>query len=177
MQKISQALVKFQSQLKPVTKDSENPFFKSAYADLSSILQAVVPVLSANGLAVVQPMKVQDGVTILSTNIIHESGESISSEMILPSHADPQKYGSLISYYKRYQLQALLGIATKDEDDDANYVSSPVNNSTQKAPMGASNNILASDAQKNAMRKMGIQFPDNVSKSEASRLIEQKNKK
>ena len=160
-----------------MTKDSENPFFKSSYADLSSILQAVVPVLSANGLAIVQPMKVQDGVTILSTTLFHESGESLSSEMILPSHADPQKYGSLLSYYKRYQLQALLGVSTKDEDDDANYVSAPVNNSAQRASMGASNNSLASDAQKNALRKMGIQFADNVSKSEASRLIEQANKK
>lgn len=157
-----------------MTKDSENPFFKSSYADLSSILQAIVPLLSANGLAVVQPMKVIDGVTILSTTIIHESGESISSEMILPSHADPQKYGSLLSYYKRYQLQALCGVSTKDEDDDANHVSQPYKPQQNSAPASSA---LASDAQKNAMRKMGIQFPDNVSKSEASRLIEQANKK
>jgi hypothetical protein len=177
MQKISQALVKFQSQLKPVNKDSENPFFKSSYADLSSILQSVMPLLSANGLALSQPMKVQDGITILCTKLIHDSGETIESEMILPSHADPQKFGALISYYKRYQLSALLSVSTKDEDCDGNSVSMPVNNYTQKAPVAASNNTLASDAQKNAMRKMGIQFLENVSKSEASRLIEQANKK
>jgi len=176
MKAISQALVKFQAQLKPVSKDSENPFFKSSYADLSSILQAIMPVLSANGLALSQPMKVQDGGTILITRLIHESGESLESEMILPSHADPQKFGSLISYYKRYQLSALLSISTKDEDNDGN-MTAPVNNYTQKAPVAASNNTLASDAQKNAMRKMGIQFSDNVSKSEASKLIEQANKK
>jgi hypothetical protein len=177
MKAISQALVKFQAQLKPVSKDSENPFFKSSYADLSSILQAIMPVLSANGLALSQPMKVQDGGTILITRLIHESGESLESEMILPSHADPQKFGSLISYYKRYQLSALLSISTKDEDNDGNSVSMPVNNYTHKAPVAASNNTPASDAQKNAMRKMGIQFSDNVSKSEASKLIEQANKK
>lgn len=172
MKNLSQALVKFQSQLKPVNKDSENPFFKSHYADLSSILQSVMPLLSANGLALVQPMKVQDDHTILITKLIHESGETIESEMILPPHADPQKYGSLISYYKRYQLQALLGVSTKDEDDDANYVSSHVNNNTQSKPMGAANNILASDAQKSLLKRLGIQFQDNITKNEASKLIE-----
>lgn len=167
MKNLSQALVKFQSQLKPVNKDSENPFFKSHYADLSSILQSVMPLLSANGLALVQPMKVQDGHTILITKLIHESGETIESEMILPPHADPQKYGSLISYYKRYQLQALLGVSTKDEDDDANYVSSPA----IKAP-APSNNALASDAQKSLLKRLGIQFQENITKNEASKLIE-----
>jgi hypothetical protein len=177
MKLISQALVKFQSQLKPVNKDSENPFFKSSYADLSSILQAVMPLLSAHGLALSQPMKVQDGTTILVTKLIHESGEEMTSEMILPQHADPQKFGALISYYKRYQLSALLSVSTCDEDCDANRVSMPVNNYTQKAPMAASNNTLASDAQKNALKRMGIAFEANVSKSEASKLIEQANKR
>ena len=189
MQKISQALVKFQSQLKPVNKDSENPFFKSHYADLSSILQSVMPLLSANGLALIQPMKVQDGFTILITRLIHDSGEIIESEMILPPHNDPQKYGSLLSYYKRYQLQALLGVSTKDEDDDANTVSKPeislpkridtpkptfqVEGIGQQRTLSGS----ASDAQKNALRKMGIKFSDNITKQEASSLIEQANKK
>lgn len=183
MKAISQALVKFQSQLKPVNKDSENPFFKSSYADLSSILQAVMPLLSANGLALSQPMRVQDGTTILITRLIHESGESIESEMILPHHADPQKFGALISYYKRYQLSALLSISTCDEDCDANTLvpEKAVNrqNQAQKpanAPIAAPS-ALASDAQKNALKRMGIAFQDNISKSEASKLIETANKR
>ncbi len=175
MKAISQALVKFQSQLKPVNKDSENPFFKSAYADLSSILQSVMPLLSANGLALIQPMKVSDGHTILITKLIHESGETIESEMILPNHADPQKYGSLITYYKRYQLQAMLGISTKDEDDDGNSVSS-VNTSTQIKPMGAAT-TPASDAQKSLLKRLGVNFSNDISKNEASKLIEQNNKR
>lgn len=191
MKLISQALVKFQSQLKPVNKDSENPFFKSSYADLSSILQAVMPLLSANALALSQPMKVQDGTTILITRLIHESGESIESEMILPQHADPQKFGALISYYKRYQLSALLSVSTCDEDCDANTLVpekagnrsfqaqnsiSNVNTNTQTKPTGAAI-TPASDAQKNALKRMGIAFQDNISKSEASKLIEQANKR
>lgn len=164
MKSIASALVKFQSQLKPVEKTAENPFFKSNYADLSSILAAVMPILSTNGLAIMQPMKVQDGFTILKTVLVHESGESLESEMILPPHADPQKYGALITYYKRYQLQAMLGINT-EEDDDGNSVSIHANN-IQKFS-------LASDAQKYALKKMNIQFTDNITKDEASKLIAQ----
>jgi hypothetical protein len=179
MNLISKALVKFQSQLRPVSKDSENPFFKSSYADLSSILQAVVPLLTANDLAVIQPMKVENGITILITKIIHSSGEFVQSEMILPVVQDPQKFGSLITYYKRYQLQALLGVSTKDEDDDGNYASDkqynqPKVNSNQ--PISSSNTVPASDAQKGAMRKMGISFKETISKADASKMIEAYNK-
>jgi hypothetical protein len=176
MNHISQALVKFQGQLKPVAKDSENPFFKSSYANLSSILQAVLPILSANGLAVIQPMKVQDGVTILVTRLIHESGEFIESEMILPSHPDPQKLGSLITYYKRYQLQALLGVNT-EEDDDGNSVSkqyqSPVNAQKPISGQQQVTSYPASDAQKFALKKLNIAFNENITKTEASNLIAQ----
>ncbi len=182
MKAISQALVKFQSQLKPVNKDSENPFFKSSYADLSSILQAVMPLLSANGLALSQPMKVQEGATILITKLIHESGEEMSSEMILPHHADPQKFGALISYYKRYQLSALLSISTCDEDCDANTLvpEKALNKSVNtpiSANIGQNSAVLASEAQKNALKRMGIAFQDKVTKAEASKLIEQANKR
>jgi hypothetical protein len=89
--------------------------------------------------------------------------------MILPPHADPQKYGALITYYKRYQIQALLGINT-EEDDDGNSVSNVINN-TQSKPMGANNNT-ASDAQKSLLKRLGIQFNDTITKNEASKLIE-----
>lgn len=172
MKTIACALVKAQSQFKPVTKDSENPFFKSNYADLSSILQAVMPVLSANGLALSQPMKVVGESTILCTNLIHESGEMLSSEMILPSIVDPQKYGSLITYYKRYQLQALLGISTQNEDDDANHASQVYN----KPITQINNGTPASPAQIGALKKLGIQHEPSITKQEASKLLENFNK-
>lgn len=195
MKSIASALVKFQSQLKPVEKGSENPFFKSTYANLSDILQAVMPLLSSCGLSITQPMRVTDNGTILITRLLHESGELIESEMILPHNADPQKFGSLISYYKRYQLTALLGIATIDEDDDANrasgkdvgYKSLPVKSPTPKPtfivepkadlkPVQIKNPMdKASDAQKGALTKMGIYFSNDITKSEASALIEKAN--
>ncbi len=193
MKQISQAIVKFQASLKPVEKGSENPFYKSNYADLSSILQSVTPVLNQNGLAIIQPMRVVDNGTILITRIVHESGEYIESEMYLPSHSEPQKFGSLISYYKRYQLQALLGISTVDEDDDGNKASGKTNfkndyvapkkietpkPSFQVESVKSQSTVSfpASDAQKNALTKMGIFYSQDITKSEASKLIESANK-
>jgi len=140
MKEISKALVKFQSELKPAGKDAVNPFFKSNYLTLSGIIDHVMPILSSNGLAIIQPMKIQDGATVLVTRLIHVSGETIESEMVLPPHNDPQKYGSFITYYKRYQLQALLGISTSEEDDDGNSASTQssqpqLNKPTQTKPV------------------------------------------
>ena len=191
MKNLSQALVKFHANLKPIKKDAQNPFFKSDYLTLSGILDAVRQPLAANGLAVVQTMRVSDVSTLLVTKLLHESGEELLSEMVMPVLQDPQKMGSLITYYKRYQLQALLGISTADEDDDGNSVSMPqvhnvkapakeavkpafqVEGIGQQRPLSG----MASDAQKNALKKMGIKFEDSITKQEASKLIEEANKR
>jgi hypothetical protein len=191
MKNISEAFVNFQSDLKPIGFDSENPFFKSNYLSLSGILENVLPILTKHKLSISQPMRVDNGIVIISTVLRHSSGEALQSDMILPPISDVQKFGSLITYYKRYQLQAMLGISTRDEDDDANTLVpekagnrsfqaqnsiSNVNTNTQTKPTGAAI-TPASDAQKNALKRMGIAFQDNISKSEASKLIEQANKR
>lgn len=192
MKSLSASLVKFHASLKPIRKDAQNPFFKSDYLTLSGILDAVRQPLAANGLALVQSMRVQESTTILVTKLLHESGEEISSEMIMPVLQDPQKLGSLITYYKRYQLQALLGISTADEDDDGNSVSVPQAQPVKQAPpkeaikpsfqvegIGQQRPLqgAASDAQKGLLKKLGIKFEDNISKQEASKLIEEANKR
>jgi hypothetical protein len=173
MKLISEALVKAQKQFRPVVKDAENPFFKSSYADLSSILTMVMPILTSNGLALSQPMRVENGITILCTKLIHESGECLSSEMILPLHQDPQKFGSLITYYKRYQLQAMLGISTADEDDDANKVSEPMQRNTFNPRTSEVADRPASDKQKEMIKKNypGLDV-SNLSMKKASELIQ-----
>jgi hypothetical protein len=191
MKTLSTSLVKFHASLGPIKKDAENPFFKSDYLTLSGILDAVRRPLAANGLAVVQSMRVQDACTVLVTRLLHECGEELTSEMVMPVLIDPQKLGSLITYYKRYQLQALLGISTADEDDDGNAVSlqqqQPVKQAPAKQPVkptfqldGVSQQKVlsgaASDAQKGALKKMGIKFADNITKQEASELIAEANR-
>ena len=120
MKQVFAAFIKFQSDLKPVYKGTVNPFFKSRYADLSSIMESILPVLNKHELGISQTCRVAESGTVLQTHIIHSSGESILSEIVLPFNADPQKMGSLISYYKRYMVQAACGVTTSDEDTDGN---------------------------------------------------------
>jgi hypothetical protein len=167
--------------MKAVTKDSENPFFKSSYADLSSILQTVVPVLSSCGIAVIQPMKIDGDKTILVTKLIHSSGETLESEMILPHHADPQKYGSLITYYKRYQLQAMLGVSTTEDDNDGNNLSQTKAPQIPQIKPPQTNSGEATDSQKRAIfaisKSKNIPEPKIDSFKAASEWINAQNNK
>lgn len=124
MSELYAALVKFQGEMKPVIKDAWNPHFKSNFADISGIIQAASPLLAKNGLGFLQTMRVDGERNILQTKIIHAAGQWELSEIIIPQQNDPQKLGALITYLKRYQLQAALGIPT--EDDDAEAVSAPM---------------------------------------------------
>lgn len=118
MKEISKALQKFQSEIKPVVKDTENPFFKSTYADLTAITEAIKEPLKKNGLCYTQTMK-SNGQNILKTILLHaDSGEMIESECpLILVKQDMQSLGSAITYARRYSLSAILGLVTEDDDD------------------------------------------------------------
>jgi hypothetical protein len=122
--KISAALVKAQGELNAVSKDGNNPHFRSKYATLQNIVESTRDVLRKHGLAVVQTFGETDGTYInLNTTLLHESGEYISGVFTMrPSKADPQGLGSATTYARRYALSAILGIVT-DDDDDGNMAS------------------------------------------------------
>lgn len=92
------------------------------YADLSEILDKCRPILSKHGLAVTQILNETDKGTELNSMLVHESGETIESKVKLPPVHDPQAMGSMITYYRRYSIVALLGLVA-DEDDDGNSAS------------------------------------------------------
>lgn len=113
---IYQKLHKVKTQIGTIKKDSKNPFFKSNYLSLNGLLSAVEPLLEENGLLLLQPIK--DG--FLRTEIIDiESAEVIHSEILLPSLNDPQKLGSSVSYFRRYTLESLMGLASVDDDGNS----------------------------------------------------------
>ena len=115
---IYKKLLESKKEFGKIAKDSKNPFFKSKYFDINSLLDHVEPILQKNGLLLLQP--ITDGKVI--TEIIDvETGDRVSSEIVLPILNDPQKLGSAVSYYRRYTAQSLLGL--QDEDDDANSAS------------------------------------------------------
>ena len=137
MENIYKAFVKFQSEFKGMKPDSSNPFFKSTYISLDGILETVRPILAKNGLAVIQEATGDGDYIFVKTKLIHESGEMIETEVLKmkPQKNDPQSMGSCITYSKRYQLAALLGIC-ECIDDDANTATYGNNNPDQSKSTG-----------------------------------------
>jgi hypothetical protein len=117
---INEALLGFAAEFGGAHKTGINPHFKSQYMTLDELVRATNPVLQKHGLFVLHAM--HEGFVI--TTVTHAESETfISSQIALPALTDPQKIGSAITYYKRYNLCALLNIA--EADDDANLASAP----------------------------------------------------
>lgn len=136
------ALIKAKCAFGPVVKSRENPFFKSKYADLSAIEEAVRGALDLNGLCVVQTTEVLAAGSVLVTTLYHESGQWVSGQYPLnPVKNDPQGMGSAVTYGRRYALSALLGIVA-DEDDDGN-AASHTSHKTESAKPAKSGELTA----------------------------------
>lgn len=114
------ALVKAQSKIRGALKDSDNPFFKSKYADLESCWEAIRDPLTANGLCIIQTMAHENGEDYLDTTLAHTSGQWIKGRirLLLPKK-DPQGMGSSITYARRYGLAAIVGLTQVDDDAEA----------------------------------------------------------
>ena len=121
--KIALALSKAQAEIMGAKKGSINPFFKSGYADLYTVIESCREILAKNQIAFVQGNRFKNGVFLVVTKLIHSSGEWLSSEMALPmpKNANAQAIWSLNTYGRRYGLASMAGVAQKD--DDANEAS------------------------------------------------------
>ena len=132
MKELIKALVAAKKQFKPIEKDKKGA--RSKYATLDSVYSSIDKALLDNGLVVTQPMAVIDGQHVLQTVIWHESGQSLESDYYpITSNADPQKVGAAITYGRRYQLCAMLGI-TADEDTDAEGVGASAKSKATRQP-------------------------------------------
>jgi hypothetical protein len=117
---LAAALSKAQGTIKGAMKDTANPFFKSKYADLSSVWDACREQLFNNGLSVAQmPFQSESGIG-METVLMHSSGQWISGQFVMPvSKADAQGVGSATTYARRYSLAAMVGVAPEDDDGNA----------------------------------------------------------
>jgi len=116
MSELAKALGVFRKTVSAVKKDADNPFFKSKYADLPSILEVIKDPLEESGLALYHTMNSTENGFVVTTVVSHaESGESIKSEFPVFGNK-PQEIGSSISYARRYNIQAMLDIPTEDDD-------------------------------------------------------------
>lgn len=144
---VLKALVKAKSEVGSITKGSNNPFFKSKYADLSAILNTIEPVLSANNLAVMQPVMNVDGESYVVTTFIHDSGEYVSvlgSALVAAKQNDPQAMGSAITYARRYSISSALSLNAENDDDGERAM----NRGGYSASKGSSNSAGVSPFEK-----------------------------
>ena len=138
---LAKALVRFHGICPKIPKSSKNPFLNSRYADLSTILEVVTPVLNECDLAVIQMPVGEYGLTTILT---HSSGQWMRAsykmqplESVVDSKAQlravtPQAVGSVISYQRRYAIGAVLSLNI-DDDNDGN----PTGSQVQSEPVAA----------------------------------------
>ena len=122
--KLAGALAKAQGEMDGAASKSSNPFFKSSYADLHTVIMSAIPYLSKNGLSVTQGNEIIPGAVCVTTTLLHESGQWLRSKIKLPMEkVNAQGVGAATTYGRRYGLAAMVGIA--QNEDDGNSISQP----------------------------------------------------
>lgn len=124
---ISTALAAAQAEITNPVKDSENPHFKSTYADLAGGLSVARPVLAKHGIAIIQATSLDGDVMMLETRLAHKSGQWVATDYPVCKFPIPQQQaGSALTYARRYSLFSLVGIAGEDDDgNEASKVATP----------------------------------------------------
>ena len=176
LKNISAALSKAQAVMAGAKKSTRNDFFKTSYANLSSVFEAIREPFAENGLSVSQTMDVLDnGRQVLRTRLFHVSGEFLDSRMLLPEENNPQKLGSLISYYRRYALMAIAGVPA--EDDDGNSASTKlatnqVRHAISKEQIIELNELCHGDEKLigNILKNCAVQSFDQISQGQYTRV-------
>ena len=103
MSTFQKKLFDLQHELGSISKDAKNPFYKSKYFDINSLIKQLHPLLYKHKLLLTQP-------------ITDLEGNSIESSLKIPKNLDAQKMGSAITYFRRYTLQSLLALQAVDDD-------------------------------------------------------------
>lgn len=136
MQALLQALCAAVPDISNPRKDSKNPHYRSTYASLEAVLDAVTIPLQKHGLILTQTIIPHPMISLVTTLWHAKSGEHIDSVIPLnPAKADPQGVAAATTYYRRLAIKTILGLA--EVDDDGNEASSPPRATTEHAAPAA----------------------------------------
>lgn len=113
---LTQALAAAQADMVNPKFDKVNPHYKSKFASLAAVRDAVVPALARHGVAMTQTYRMVDGFQILVTTLM-KGHERIESEVPLPAYSKPQEWASATTYVRRVSLMAIAGVCGDDDDD------------------------------------------------------------
>lgn len=121
MEQLAKALSAAQAEFGTVPQSGMNPFHKSKYSTIEDYVNAAKPILAKHGLSISQAPNLLEGQFVLTTILMHQSGEHlVSNQPIFSAKQDAQSMGSAITYARRYAYGAVLGMASGDFDDDGN---------------------------------------------------------
>ena len=149
IKQFAKAFIAAQTEMLNASKDSKNPFFKSKYADLTSVRGACVPALNKNGIGVLQLVVQVENKQYIKTILLHESGEEMSClTEIMNVQNTPQAHGSGITYARRYGLQSIACIAAEDDDGNAASQGETDRQKLAKSAAAAQNEIFKEQADK-----------------------------
>jgi hypothetical protein len=189
---IYEALFEIQNKIQPVSKNAANPFFKSKYADIGSVWDAIRPLLQEQKLLVSQACVYHDGQDFLKTTLYHlPSRMQIDSEIhLILSKNDLQGMGSAITYARRYALVSMLNLLS--DDDDGNKASTTIDE-TAKANGQADNapskqkagklrgaeltnlhdgNLIPDEIVEGVFKKYGVKNFEDLPKDVADKMID-----
>jgi ERF superfamily len=151
---LATALITAKLKFKPIAKTKTNPHYKSKYACLDSILDAISDALAASGLLLIQPTEIENGTPVLKTILIHApTGDRFESILPLPILSDPQKLGSALTYYRRYGICNLLAISPDEDDDGSKFTK------TESQPKPAIDNYRITEIS-TLGKSLGLTQPD-----------------
>lgn len=147
IKQLSAALLKAQRSIKFASKDAKNPHFKSTYADLPAVIDAIKPALNDAGIVFLQTFSPSEaGFIAVTTRLMHETGEWIEDTATVPlPKSDPQGYGSAATYARRYSLAAITGLYQDDDDGNAASNAKPAQIAKVTAKQAADLQALADE--------------------------------
>jgi hypothetical protein len=135
IKELAAGLAKAQALIEGAAKDGNNPHFRSKYATLASVVDAVKEPLAKNGLSYTQVLHDAENAVKVETIILHQSGEWLSCGCLsVPvSKHDAQGFGSALTYARRYSLSAAFGVAPEDDDGNEAAKAAPRESITPRA--------------------------------------------
>lgn len=142
------ALLKAQQKMGRAVKDAKNPFYKSNYADMNSVLDATLDILNDEGILVLQPHRIDlvpnaAGVHqeyLVETVLFHvDSGDFVSGEsrVVVAKENDCHQFAAGLTYARRLGLQSLLALGAEDDDGNSAMSGGPTNKFKKSPPKKA----------------------------------------
>lgn len=136
IKELSAAYCKAQPKIEGAVRDKTNPAFRSKYADLGSVVDAIKPALGECDLSFVQVPHDAESAARIETILLHSSGEwlSLGTVSVPVTKADAQGFGSALTYARRYGLLTAFGVAPEDDDGTAAAAAAPATRPAAKEP-------------------------------------------